>query len=183
MEVVLHDAQGGIGFDFSDAQVRSASKFGVDRNRIKLGVAEASRIPVPPESFDKVLCYSVAHYFPDDDYFRKSIQELLRVCRVGGVVLLGDVAGVMERTRKVIVKAGVPAFLADTLIWTLLPLRNLYRTVKKRKPREGRFFRRSQLRAFFQSLNCEFEILDQDIPGRLASKCRFDIRMRKKNAG
>ena len=182
LAAVLHDAQPGLGFDFSVSQVKGCDKFGVDKNRIKLGVAEASHLPVPSDSFDKVLCYSVVHYFPDDHYFHCAVREMLRVCRAGGIVLLGDVAGVMERTRKMIVGAGVPAFLADAGLWTLLPLRHMYWALKKRRPREGRFFRRSHLRKYFHSLNCECEILEQEIPDRPASRCRFDIRIRKNRA-
>ena len=182
LAAVLHDAQPGIGFDFSVAQVKGSDKFGVDKNKIKLGVAEASHLPVPSDSFDKVLCYSVVHYFPDDRYFRSAVKEMLRVCRADGVLLLGDVAGVMERSRKSMVGLGVPAVLADLVLWALLPLRHLYWAVKERRPREGRFFRRSYLRKFLRSLNCECEILDQEIPGRPASRCRFDIRIRKNRA-
>ena len=109
MEAVLFPGQKGIGFDFCADQVRSMVKFGVNTECIKLGVAEACRIPVSSNSYDKVLCYSVVHYFPDDQYLRATIAEMLRIIRPRGIALLGDVAGVMERTRKLIMKTGVPA--------------------------------------------------------------------------
>ncbi len=179
LAAVLYDGQRGMGFDFCDEQVRGSDKFGVDKNRIKLGVAEAARIPVPSESFDKVLCYSVVHYFPDDPYLRAAIQELLRVCRPGGIVLLGDVAGIMERCRKAMVRARLPAPIVDAVLLMFLPLRHVYRSCTKRHPREGRFFRRSFLTRILNRMPCEYEFLDQDISGRPASRCRFDIRMTK----
>lgn len=180
LSAVMHDRQCGVGFDFCDEQVRGGDKFGVDKSCIKLGVAEAARIPVASETFDKVLCYSVVHYFPDDVYLRDAIREMLRVCRPGGMVLLGDVAGIMERSRKVMVRASVPEPLADALLWAALPLRYLFRACTKRRPREGRFFRRSFLKRLLDTMSCDYEFLDHDIPGRPASQCRFDVRMTKK---
>lgn len=177
MEAVLHPCQKGVGFDFCPDLVQSAGKFGIDCHRIKVGVAEASRIPVSSSSFDCVLCYSVVHYFPDDAYVRATIAEMLRVVRPGGVVLLGDVAGVMERTRKGLVRLGLPAFAADAVLMLMLPVRQLYRTLTPRKPREGRYFRRSFWKELLGGMPCTYEILEQHISGRTASQCRFDIRM------
>lgn len=179
LAAVMHKGQCGVGFDFCDEQVRASDKFGVNKNCIKLGVAEAARIPVSSGSFDKVLCYSVAHYFPDDRYLHDSLREMLRVCRPGGIVLLGDVAGIMERSRRVMTRAGVPAKIADALLWMSLPVRFVVRACTKKRPREGRFFRRSFLERVLRGMPCAYEFLDQDIPGRPASRCRFDIRMTK----
>lgn len=179
LSAVLHEHQTGIGFDFCLDQVRAGRKFGVDASRTRVGVAEAAKIPMPSNSFDKVMCYSVVHYFPDDDYVRAAMTEMLRVCRVGGFVLLGDVAGVLERSRKMLLRAKCPAPAADILLWPLLPLRSVLRRLTPRKPREGRYFRRSALRRMLDVLPCRYEMLDQDIPGRPASKCRFDIRLTK----
>lgn len=180
LAAVLHEGQRGMGFDFCGEQVRGRDRFGVDRNQIKLSVAEAARIPMRSNSFDKILCYSVVHYFPDDRYVRDAIAEMLRVCRPGGVILLGDVAGVMERTRKNLIHWKLPTVLVDSVLWMLLPLRHVYRAVKGKLPREGRFFRRSILKRILRAMPCDFEFLDQNIAGRPASCCRFDIRITKK---
>lgn len=95
-------------------------------------------------------------------------------------MLLGDVAGVMERTRKTLLRSGLPVALVDLLLWVFLPLRHVYRSCTRRLPREGRFFRRSFLKRILRTMPCDFEFLDQDIAGRPASRCRFDIRMTKK---
>lgn len=179
LATVLYESQQAVGFDFCGEQVRGSDRFGVDKRRIRLGVAEAARIPVPSESIDKVLCYSVIHHFPNDQYVRAAMHEMLRVCRVGGVVLLGDVAGVMERSRKILLRTKLPVRVVDAFLWMLLPVRNAFRKRKKKSPLEGRFYRRSQLRKMLDDLPCEYEFLDQEIPGRTVSKCRFDIRMTK----
>lgn len=176
---VLHEGQMGVGFDYCDQQINAGRRFGVDASRIKLGVAEAAQIPLLANSFDKVLCYSVMHYFPDDRYLRAALFEMLRICRVGGTILLGDVAGVMERTRKTLLRAKCSPFLADTVLLPLLPLRSAFRKLARKTPREGRYFRRSFLHQLLKPLACRYEILDQDIPGRPASRSRFDIRLTK----
>jgi ubiquinone/menaquinone biosynthesis C-methylase UbiE len=181
LAAVMHEGQSGVAFDFCDEQVRASDKFGVNKSFVKLGVAEAARIPLRSSSFDKVLCYSVAHYFPDDRYLQDSMQEMLRVCRPGGLVLLGDVAGIMERSRKGLVRAGVPVGVADAILWLTLPVRSLYRACTRKRAREARFFRRPFLERVLRGMPCNYEFLDQDIPGRPASRCRFDIRMIKKN--
>ncbi len=180
---VLHKDQWGIGLDFCEPLVQESVRFGVDPTRVKLGVAEGAHLPVASESFDKVLCYSVAHHFPDDDYARKVIHQLVRVCRVGGVVLLGDVCGVMERHRKNLVKRGLPPLLVDGLLSALYPARYLrWMRARRKFPRWCRSYRRRFFDRTLKSLPCEYEILDQDIPGRDESLGRFDVRIRKKGA-
>lgn len=179
LDAVMHQKQCGVGFDLCDAQIMVSGKFGVDRSRIKLGVAEAARLPVASESFDRVLCYSVAHYFPDDEYLCAALREMLRVCRRGGVVLLGDVAGIMERTRKILLRARMPSQLADLMLRVALPLRQVYRSGAPRRPREGRHYRRTVLTDLLRGMDCEHEFLDQEIANRPASAGRFDIRIRK----
>jgi SAM-dependent methyltransferase len=55
-------------------------------------VAEAVNLPFKDGWFDKVFSYGVFLYFPDKEYTRKAIGELLRVCKPNGIVLIGDLA-------------------------------------------------------------------------------------------
>jgi len=41
--------------------------------------------------FDRVLCYSIFHYFPSLDYALNSLEEMVRVCKKGGILLIGDI--------------------------------------------------------------------------------------------
>lgn len=43
------------------------------------------------ETFDKVICNSVMFYFPDLEYAEKSFAEMVRVCKPGGFIFLGDI--------------------------------------------------------------------------------------------
>ena len=38
-----------------------------------------------------MLCYSISHYFPSDDYIYQAVDEMIRVCKDGAIILLGDV--------------------------------------------------------------------------------------------
>jgi ubiquinone/menaquinone biosynthesis C-methylase UbiE len=48
-------------------------------------VSDITRIPVEDESFDAILCTEVLEHVP---YPIKAIQELARVCRIGGLLIL-----------------------------------------------------------------------------------------------
>ena len=41
--------------------------------------------------FDKVLCFGVFHYFSDEDYATRVVENMLRVCKQGGTVVIGEV--------------------------------------------------------------------------------------------
>lgn len=74
------------GIDYSENMIQAA------RQRLKgdFQVGSALHLPWPDQSFDRVLCYSMFHYLTDVDEVKKVVAECLRVCRPGGVVLLGD---------------------------------------------------------------------------------------------
>lgn len=178
---VLHDNQRGVGLDLCETLIQESGRLGVDRARIKLGVAEGACLPVASDSFDKVLCYSVAHHFPDDDYARNVIHQLVRVCSVGGIVLLGDICGVMERHRKTLIRRGIPPLLADGLISAMTPVRYIrWMRERRKQARWSRTYRRRFFERTINPLPCEYEILEQEIPERVESLGRFDVRIRKK---
>ena len=76
------------GSDFSHGMVVKARAL-VPSAR-GLFVSEAGAVPVADGAFDRVLCYSVFLEFPDSDYVVRATHELLRVCKRGGLVLIGD---------------------------------------------------------------------------------------------
>ena len=66
--------------DFSPRMIEKAKAKHHD-DRVSFLVADASRIPVPNASMDRVLCFSAWPHFPDPDAV---IKELLRLLRPGG---------------------------------------------------------------------------------------------------
>ena len=53
-------------------------------------VAEANKLPFGDDTFDGVFSNGVFLYFPDLDYARKSVEELLRVAKLSAAVLILD---------------------------------------------------------------------------------------------
>lgn len=54
-------------------------------------VADAARLPFKDGSFSLVICFGVFLYFNSLEYARKVCEELIRVTRSGGRVLIGEV--------------------------------------------------------------------------------------------
>ena len=75
------------GVDYSASMIDKARTLVPNGN---FSVGEAQSLPFADGAFERVLCYSIFHYFPDDDYAVRTIGELVRVCAPGGVVLVGD---------------------------------------------------------------------------------------------
>jgi len=75
------------GIDYSNEAIKKAKKAFPE---IEFYAADAANLPFEDNQFDKLLCYSVFHYFGDMDYALSSINEFLRVCKDGGTILIGD---------------------------------------------------------------------------------------------
>ena len=76
------------GVDYSPEMIRLARKL---LPKGHFFCREANNLAFPDNQFDRVLCYSVFHYFPDDDYSQSVINELIRVAKPGGIILIGDI--------------------------------------------------------------------------------------------
>jgi SAM-dependent methyltransferase len=53
-------------------------------------VSAAHELPFRGPQFDRILMYSVAHYFPDLEYFGQSVTKLVSLLRAPGILLIGD---------------------------------------------------------------------------------------------
>lgn len=174
MQLVLHDSQEGVGVDVSEPLVRQGERFGINTTLVKLAVAEAAHLPLPTHSFDKVFCFSIFHHFPDELYAEAATREMLRVCRPGGTIFIGDVCGVMERRRKLLVRCGAPAFLVDLLLWFLKPFKRTTSAACQRL-----FYRRSFFQHLLSASACHYSFLEPATQGRTTSNWRFNVRIWK----
>ncbi|MBI2583100.1 MAG: methyltransferase domain-containing protein [Candidatus Aenigmarchaeota archaeon] len=113
-------------------------------------LGEASRLPFADGSFDKILCHSMFQYFPDPEYARKSVLEMLRVCDRNGIIYIADIPNSAKRTEYE--KAKEPE------------THNLTRL----------FYERDFFRAFPDA-----EIFDHELEGYENARFRFNVLIRK----
>lgn len=172
---VLYPGQQGLALDFCHAMIKKGAQSRECRH-LQHAVSEAAQLPIPDSSFEKVLCYGVTQHFPDMPYARACLNELMRICRPGGIVLIGDISGVLETPRRLLVACHVPAPLIRVLLSGLKPLRWLRRASKGME--HSRYAREFFLRAF-PPKSGRVEILEKSIPGWHAADSRFDVRFWK----
>jgi len=86
LERLKNEVTSCTGVDMSEEMLRH-----IEDKDIELHIAEPNKLPFENEKFSKIFCHSVFHYFPDIEYARQSITEMLRVCKLGGVILISDI--------------------------------------------------------------------------------------------
>ncbi len=180
LSMVLDVGQDGVGFDLCEALVHRSGDLGVDRARLRLGVAEAARLPLASNSFDRVFCFSIFQCFPSPAYAQQAIAEFLRVCKPGGLILVGDIFGFMEKHKQWLSRYGFSRSLANTLLWPLTPIWHAAQLARLPTDKlRRRVYRRKFFRRALAGQDCSVEFLLQHIPGRLVSKSRYDVRIHK----
>lgn len=73
-----------IGLDNDPPAIRDAAKFIGDR-KVKLIIADASKIPFPSKSFDKIVMSEVIEHVKNE---KKVLNEVIRVLKTGGIMVL-----------------------------------------------------------------------------------------------
>lgn len=82
-----------VGLDFGHDVLKRAKR----NMRTEFVQGDITALPFADAIFDKVLCYSVVHYLQDDWEFGKALYEMVRVCKPGGIIMVGDIP---ERVKK-----------------------------------------------------------------------------------
>ena len=59
--------------------------------------AEASALPFQDNAFDRIICFSVFFYFASYEYANQTLQEMLRVLKPGGKILIGEVSDIHKK--------------------------------------------------------------------------------------
>ena len=88
------------GTDFSVNMVEKAQSL-IPQGLFSQG--EADSLKFKDNQFDRVLSYSIFHYFPSVTYGYKVIHEMIRVCKKDGVVLIGDL---LDKQQEATIKGG-----------------------------------------------------------------------------
>ena len=63
----------------------------IEKGTVFLGLYDEVFLNTKNNYFDRVLCYSIFHYFPSYNYALEVILEMIRVTKPGGLILLGDI--------------------------------------------------------------------------------------------
>ena len=75
------------GVDYANTMISQAKKK-IPKGEFRVSSADA--LPFDDRVFDRTLCYSIFHYFLSDKQVFDTIDELCRVSKEGGVILIGD---------------------------------------------------------------------------------------------
>lgn len=58
---------------------------------VEVQTMDSDALRFPDASFDKVVLNAVIQFFPDRDYAARCLAEMVRVCRPGGMIYIGDI--------------------------------------------------------------------------------------------
>lgn len=148
------------GIDFSLPMIKKSLEIIPDGG---FTIGEVNRLPFDNNIFERVLCYSVFHYFPDEKYAVKTINEMIRVCKKGGYIMIGDIPSSKNKN--------------------MLSEKELNSYIRQDRPGihridEWLFYDLESLSKIIEDLKCTPQILPQ--PKELkTSHYRFDIIARK----
>jgi SAM-dependent methyltransferase len=87
LERIAARTRRAVGTDLSAAQLERVPRL----PNVEVYQRDASRLGLPSDTFDKVVCKGVFQYFPTPDYAYASLAEMVRVCKPGGRLFIGDV--------------------------------------------------------------------------------------------
>lgn len=79
-----------IGIDYSIGELKLASRNAGGAGEVQLVCGDASQLPLAANFADKILMYSVAPHL-DMEAFKNVLVEMIRICKPGGRILVGDI--------------------------------------------------------------------------------------------
>ena len=129
-------------------------------------VAEANAIPFGDNIFDAVVSNGVFYYFPDHQYAEKSILEMVRVLKPGGVSAILDISDLNLKQEAEDLRASEIGVEEFNRLYTSIGLTHLY-------------FDRKWFASFSKEHGLELLIEDQTIAGYQNAKYRFNVYLKK----
>jgi ubiquinone/menaquinone biosynthesis C-methylase UbiE len=145
------------GIDYAQAMVDKAQ---ILLPKAQFCCGEAKTLPFTSDSFDKLLSYSIFHYFPDREYALSVVKEMIRVVKPGGIILIGDV---LDSSYENEIKSN-----SDLAYEQKIPYIHRYS--------QWQFYDFALLQRELSDLVCKFEVLTQPSEFTL-SGYRKDIRL------
>jgi ubiquinone/menaquinone biosynthesis C-methylase UbiE len=127
-------------------------------------VSEAKSTSFEPAKFDAVISNGVFNYFPDLEYTRQVIEEILRILKINGRGIILDMNDAEKKLQY------------ETIRRNKLGQEEYERLYKDHR---HLFFKRSWFKEIASEHNLKYEIFDQDITGYDNSKFRFNFYFEK----
>jgi ubiquinone/menaquinone biosynthesis C-methylase UbiE len=160
------------GLDFSIKAIDIARR---RLSTLPFVVGDSLDLPFKKDSFDRILAYSVFHYVKD---VKKAIEETLRVCRGGGIVLIGDLPDIRWRWE-------LYFFYMRSFLQKIKSLTTLWEKVRERIYSVGWYWVDVEaLKNEIQLMGHEVEILPQPKHAQFgcnAYQTRVDLRIKKRD--
>ena len=110
------------GVDPSAAALAKLNKLLADLANVEFALGSANAVPYPDAAFDVVVVNSVLQMLPSRDELEKAVRELVRVCKPGGAIFVGELpfrselgGGVLPHAVRKLRESGAGNFLR--LIW------------------------------------------------------------------
>ena len=86
LERIARNVKTVFGTDIS----RDILRLSVPQDHLFVQQMDSGALAFRNETFDKVICNSMVQYLPDLTYLQRYFAEMVRVCKPGGLVFLGD---------------------------------------------------------------------------------------------
>jgi SAM-dependent methyltransferase len=86
-----------VGVDFIPRLLVDTRRAGGSGAALAMAAADGRHLPFPDHTFDKVYCSAVVHTLPSLEDADRLLDELIRVCKPGGEVLLSSLPDVGKR--------------------------------------------------------------------------------------
>lgn len=87
--------------DYSEGMLKQAKKNLASKDNVTLAQVDITHLPYGDQSFDAVVAGNVIHLLPDP---QQAMEELLRVCKEGGKVILPTYINKSEKSSRAAVK-------------------------------------------------------------------------------
>ena len=123
---LAHFAHSIKGIDYAYAMISEAKNLLPDGD---FAQGEAADLPFETGSSERTLCYSIFHYFPEQSYALSAIEEMIRVTKPGGVILIGDLLDdqyeqEIKANSDMAIEANLPLIHRYSQ-WTFYPLKQI----------------------------------------------------------
>lgn len=156
-----------VGIDISLNMMKDASALNPKGIFLQCTV---SRLPFSPNSFDRILCYSVFHYLKDNLQAEQTLREFCRITKKDGMIFIGDLLLPSPKPGNLPQKKLDPSNKKTKKWWPSILDHSL-----EKKSFDPKFFL-----TYCKTEKLKCDILRQDIKSKPTSSSRYDVLIKFK---